>query len=214
MPAGTALAPGAVPGGLAGLGGLPEGEIQRIFLFFARRHARARKQFIQAAAGKFAVGRVGAHPEVDVARRRGVGRALGDQLGAKLLDLGDIFRGARFQVRAQHPQAVHVFMKGVDIGLGHFLPVAAFLVGAVDDLVVHIRKIAHKGDFQAQMAQMADQCIEHQGGTGVADMAVVIGGDAADVHMHFARPDRNEFFFLTAQSIVNLHDDPLGAVPE
>ena len=105
-------------------------------------------------------------------------------------------------------------MKGVDIGLGHFLPVAAFLVGAVDDLVVHIRKIAHKGDFQAQMAQMADQCIEHQGGTGVADMAVVIGGDAADVHMHFARPDRNEFFFLTAQSIVNLHDDPLGAVPE
>ena len=41
MPARAAFAPGAVPCGLAGLGALPEGEVQRIPLQVSRLYARA-----------------------------------------------------------------------------------------------------------------------------------------------------------------------------
>ena len=39
MPAGTALAPGAFPEGLAGLGRLPQGKVQGILLLFTGSHA-------------------------------------------------------------------------------------------------------------------------------------------------------------------------------
>ena len=41
MPARAAFAPGAVPCGLAGLGALPEGEVQRIPLQVSRLYAGA-----------------------------------------------------------------------------------------------------------------------------------------------------------------------------
>ena len=40
----------------------------------------------------------------------------------------------------------------------------------------------------------------------MADVAVVIGGDAADIHVDLAGPDRDEFFLFTGKGIVQLHD--------
>ena len=99
-------------------------------------------------------------------------------------------------------------MEGVDIGLAHFAPVTFFLIGAADDLVVHVGKVADKGHIQSQGAQVAHQHVEDQGGTGMADVAVVIGGDAADIHVDFSGPDGDEFFLFAGKGIVELHDRP------
>ena len=50
MPARTAFAPGAVPCGLAGLGALPEGEVQRIPLQVSRLYARAGLKIVYGLA--------------------------------------------------------------------------------------------------------------------------------------------------------------------
>ena len=208
MPAGTALAPGTFPEGFAGLGRLPQGKVQRVLLFFTGGHAGTGLQFVQAAAGELAVGRIGPHTEVHVAGRHGIGLALGNELGTEILHLLDVFCGAGLVIGTHHIQAVHVFMEGVDIGLAHFAPVTFFLIGAADDLVVHVGKVADKGHIQSQGAQVAHQHVEDQGGTGMADVAVVIGGDAADIHVDFSGPDGDEFFLFAGKGIVELHDRP------
>src|SRR5881227_634660 len=58
VPAGPAGAPGALPGdgsGLPGLGGLPEGEIERVPLLLAGLHAGARAQVLELAFGELSV---------------------------------------------------------------------------------------------------------------------------------------------------------------
>ena len=209
MPAGPTPAPGAFPGRFAGLGGLPHGKVQRIFFFFAGGHPCAGEQLIQTAAGESAIGGVGPHPEVDVARRRGIGRALLHQFAAEFDDLGDVVRGAGFRIGALHAQAVHIFVKGVNIGLGHFAPVALFFLGTVDNFVVHIGEVAYKQHLEPQVAQMAGQHVKDQGGAGVADVAVVVGRDAADVHLHLAGAHRHKRFFFSTQRVVDLHGCPL-----
>ena len=155
MPAGAAFAPGAFPKGFAGLGGLPQGEIKGVFLFLAGGHARAGEQLVEAAAGKLAVRLVGPHAKIHIARRGGVGLARFDEPRAQSLDLRNKIGGSGFFVRAQHAKAVHVFMEGVNISLGNLAPVAAFLVGAVDDFVVHVGEVAYKTHLKAHVAQVA-----------------------------------------------------------
>ena len=205
MPAGAALAPRAFPPGFAGLGGLPEGEVQRIFLFLAGGHARARLKLVQAAARQLAVGRIAAHAEIDVARGGGVGLAVADERRADILHGLDIFGGAGLLVGADDAEGVHVFMEGVDIGFGDGLPVAAFLVGPADDLVVHVRKVAYERHFKAGRAQMAHQNVKDQRRTGVPDMAVVVGRDAADVESDMAGANGNKGLFFAGQGVVELH---------
>ena len=148
MPAGTAFAPGAFPERFAGLGRLPQGKVQRILLFFTGSHAGTGLQFVQAATGELAVRRIGTHAEVHVAGRHGIGLALGDKLGTEILHLLDVSGGAGLVIGTHHVQAIHVFMEGVDIGLSHFPPVTIFLIGAPDDLVVHVSEVADKGHIQ------------------------------------------------------------------
>ena len=160
MPAGTALAPGAFPEGLARLGRLPQGKVQRILLFFTGSHTGTGLQFIQAAAGELAVRRIGTHAEVHVAGRHGIGLALGDELGTEILHLLDVFGGAGLVIGTHHVQAVHIFMEGINIGLSHFTPVTLFLIGAADNLIVHVGEVADKGHIQPQGAQVAHQHVE------------------------------------------------------
>ena len=113
--------------------------------------------------------------------------------------------GAGFQVRPQHVQAVHVLVEGGDVLFGHFLAGQAFLVGTGDDLVIHVGEVAREGDVESGVAQVAHQHVEHHGGAGVSDVAQVVRGDAADVHVDLAGHGRLEVFLLAGQGIVQLH---------
>ncbi len=101
-------------------------------------------------------------------------------------------------------------MEGCHIGGGDFAPVAVLAFRAADDLVVHIRKIADKEHFQPQVTELAHQDVEDDGRTGMADMAVVVGGDAADGDVRLAGAHGNEFLLAPAKGVVQLHDSPSG----
>ncbi len=205
MPAWPAHAPGTFPFRLAWLCAFPEREIQGIFLLLARLHPGAGHQLVQAAPGKTAVMLSAAHPEINVSVRRGVCLAQIHKLFAHGNDGIDIFRCPGFKIGPQHAQFVHILVKGMDIGLRNVLPVALFLVGAPDYLVVNIGKIAHIKDFETQIAQMAHQNVKNNSRTRMADMAIIIGCYSANIDMDPARARGNEFFLAPVRSIINLH---------
>src|SRR5213075_100352 len=76
VPAGPALAPGRWPGRLAGLGALPQHEIERILLRLVDVDALARAQLVERLAGKLSVTGKAAHRVVHIPRLRLVGELL------------------------------------------------------------------------------------------------------------------------------------------
>src|SRR5689334_14154849 len=67
MPAWAALAPGARPEWLAGLGCFPEREVGRALLALIHLEARARKHILEIAPRELAVARVGCDAKVNIA---------------------------------------------------------------------------------------------------------------------------------------------------
>ena len=72
-------------------------------------------------------------------------------------------------------------MVGLDVGFRDFGAGNALVVGALDDLVVHVGKIADEGDFIAFIAEQAHQDVERHRGTGMSDVRQGVGRDAAGV---------------------------------
>ena len=206
MPARTTLAPRAFPEGFAGLGGLPQGKIQRIFLFLAYGDARAGTQIVHVPAGKLAVALEGTHAEIHVARRHGVGVAALDEGLNKFLHVADVFGGARLDIGTAHVQPVHILMEGGDVGFGYFGAALPLTGGAGDDFVVHVGEVADEGHIVAEIPQIAVQYVEHDGGTGMAYVAEVIRRDAAGVHAHPAGIERLEIFLAAGHGIIKLHE--------
>lgn len=97
-------------------------------------------------------------------------------------------------------------MERFDVRLGDFLPVFVFGIGAPDNLVVHVREVAHEGHVKSLAAQEADEDIKDERGARMPDMAEVIDGDAADVHVNLSRADRDELFLASGRCIENLHE--------
>ncbi len=76
---GRPLPHGLFPGRLAGLGGLPQGEVHRMFFGLLDFDARAGLHVVELAARELAVVLILGDAEIDIAVRGGVGVALVDQ---------------------------------------------------------------------------------------------------------------------------------------
>ncbi len=205
MPARPAGSPGAVPGRLSGLGALPQGEIERVLLFFSRCHARPGLKLLDVATGELAVALEGAHPEIDVPRARGVGLAQLHERTDQGDHLRNVFRGLGFDVRPQDLQPVHVLIKGVDVARSQGLAGHAVLPGPDDDFIVDVGEVAGKGHGVALVAQESDQDVKDHGRAGMAYVAQIVGGDAADIELHTAGHQWNELFLAPGQRIVEQH---------
>ena len=173
--------------------------------FSSRRNAGSGLHFIEVASGKLAIVLEGAHPVIYVAGRRGIGHVFANERFAHGDHFRNVFRGLGLHAGAFNAQAPHVLVKGVDKFFRNFLAGQAGFIGAVDDFIVHVREVAHKGHVQAGVAQIAGQHVKNHGGAGMPDMAIIIGGDAAHIHAHFAGSYGNEFFFAPVRRIVKLH---------
>ncbi len=99
MPAGTPRPPRRIPRRLAGLGGLPQHEIERIALGLVDLDARAGAQIVELLARELAVARELAHRVQHVAVVGDVGVALVDQLPDHPDDSGHVLGGARLAIR-------------------------------------------------------------------------------------------------------------------
>lgn len=204
VPAGTARAPGAFPGRLAGFGHLPQHEVQGVALGIHHVDAGAGLQLLQILTGEPAVLVEGVDDEHDVTVVRHVGVAAIQQQLHHGDDLADVGGGARFDVRAHHAEGVEVLVHVADQALGEVVTGDLGLGGALDDLVVHVGDVAHIGEIVPGVAQVAGHHVEGDEGAAVADMTVIIDSDATHIHAHLARVDRFEFFFLTSECVVYL----------
>ena len=121
VPAGPAHAPRAVPGRLARLGGLPDGEVERVGLAGLGVDAHALLELVDALLAELAVLVEAAHAEVDAAVGR-VGVVGADELADEVDDLGDRLRGLGLDVGARDAEPVGVLDVGGGVLLRHRLP--------------------------------------------------------------------------------------------
>ena len=205
VPAGAAGTPGGVPAGLAGLGGLPQREVEGVALLVIDLDALASAQLVEVAAGEDAVVVVGAHREVHVAGGHGVGVALLDEDLDHLLHRGDLLRRAGADVGVEDAEAMHLLDEGGGELLGDVGGGASLLVRAVDDLVVHVGEVLGEGDLVPLEHEVATNHVEGEERAPVADVDLVVDRGAADVHADLVGLDGPELFLAVGLGVVDLH---------
>ena len=195
MPAGSAVAVGGFPVGLAGLVGLPEREVERILLHVGDVDARARFEVFDRHVGKLAVFLKLLRAEVNVAVDL-VSEALFHKGIDDIENAVDVLGRLRVDGCGLYAEALGVLVVFLDIALCDFLDGHALLVGLTDHLVVHVGEVLDEGDVVAAVAEVTAEHIEYNEATRVADMEIVIYGRAAGVHADLARLYGNQLFLL------------------
>ena len=77
------------------------------------------------------------------------------------------------------------------------------LVGAIDDLVIYVRKIADILHIVAHPPRGALHDVKHDVDAGVADVAEVINRYATDIEAQLVGLQRAKRFLLTGQAVGN-----------
>ena len=210
MPARAARSEGALPGGLPGLGGLPQGEVAGVLL---AGHGLGALQAVELLAGELAVLGEALHSEPGAAVGD-VGRALLHQGADHGEDVLDALRDLGLVIRSDEAEGVHVVVVGVDVlgGEGHGVHVP--LGRTLDDLVVHVREVAHEGDIPAPVPQVPDEGVEDHEGAGVAHVGAVVDGHAAHVQADVSGADGLEVLDTAAERVVDAEGGGHGGPPE
>ena len=180
VPAGTAAADGRIPGGFAGLGGLPEGEVAGgVLLVLVEIDARAVFHAAEVFLAELAVVGEGGEAEVPAAVFGLVGGAGGGQALDERDHAVDVLGGAGHLLRALDAQGVHVLKKGL-LEVGRVLADGhAGGGGVADDLVVDVGDVHDVVDGDAEQLEGAAENVDLQEGAEVADVAVVVDRGAA-----------------------------------
>ena len=193
-------APGAVPGRLARLGGLPDGEVERVGLAGLGVDAHALRELVDALLAELAVLVEAAHAEVHAAVGR-VGVVGADELADEVDDLGDGLGGPGLDVRARDPEPVGVHDVGGGVLLGHGRRVPPLGIGLVDDLVVHVGDVGDQRDVEAAVREPGAQDGEGDVGARVADVHQVVDRGAAAVDAGLAGVAGLERLLLLGQRV-------------
>ncbi len=206
MPAGAPGAIGPVEPGLwrlVRLGSLPEHEVQRIVLSITHRHAFSGAQLVQRLARELAVAGELAHRVIHVAALGPVGQALAFERTDEREHLRHVFGRARLDIRRLNAELGDVSVHRCDHLVGQRADRDTAIQCTADDLVVDVGDVAHILDFVAAGAQPALHHVKRHHHAGMADVAQVVDGHAADVHAHMARFDRGKLFQGTRERVVD-----------
>ena len=150
------------------------------------------------------VGLVVPDPEVDTAFRL-VRESFSNQVRDQFDDLGDLLGRLRVERRRQDIESVHVLQIRLGESLRYLLSGNALTLGTGDDLVVNVREVHHAPDFISPVLQITVQNFKCDRAERMANVRVVVHGDAAYVHTHLVT-GRLELFFLARESVVKLHE--------
>ena len=204
MPAGTARAPGRIPARLAGLRGLPERKVQRVFLHIVHIDARAGLKILDRLVGELAVSgkfeRAVVHIAVDL-----VSIALFDQRLDDLNDLTDVFGRFGVHRRRTDTERRHVLPVLCNVFLRDLVGGDTLLVRALDDLVVHIGEVLHERDLVPAIFKIPAQHVKNHDGAGVAHMDVVVDRRPAGVHFYLSRFNGLELLQLHVHIVEYFH---------
>ena len=188
---------------LIGLGRLPQHEVERVFLAVLHGHALTRTQLVQRLARQLAVALELAHGVVHIAIAGAIGQTLAFELANQRKHLRHVFRGAGFHRGRLDAQRADVLVHGGDHLVGELADGDATLQRTFDDLVVNVGDVAHIGHAHAAGLEPALHHIKRHHHAGVANVAQVINGHAADVHADVARFERRKVFQCTRQRVVD-----------
>ena len=119
----------------------------------------------------------------------------------------DLFRRARAHVRIEHVRLVHDVDELLRELFRHLSSAAPLLVGAVDDLVVHVGEVLRERDLVAARDEPAADHVERDERARVANMNVVVHGGATYIHAHFALVNGLELLFRALCAVVDEHAD-------
>ena len=100
---------------------------------------------------------------------------------------------------------MHLLDEGIGKLARDVLGGAALLVGALDDLIVHVGQVLGEGDLVALVHKVAADDVEGQERAAVADVNLVIDGGTADVHANLAGLDGRKFDFLVKLGVIDEH---------
>ena len=206
VPAGAAFAKGAGPfhiSRLFGLGGFPQHKVQRVMLTILHSHTLTGIELVQRLARELAVAGKLAYSKVHIAIACLVSQAFVLQRTNHLEHLRHVFGGTRLKGGALNTQGVGVLVQGIDHAIGQAANGFAVFHGALDDLVVNVRDVAHIGDAIAACAQPALHHVKGDHGTSMAQVAQVINRHAADIHADMSGFKRRKRFQCTRQRVVD-----------
>lgn len=180
MPAWTARPPRTVPDRFPRFGLLPQCEVHGVVFSGVHLDTHPGLHLFETPSGEGTVGGKLFHREKDVSFHL-IGHTLFHQGSDEGDDFRDVVGRPWFVIRWSHAQSLHVLLKFPDVSFGQQSGCYPFFPGPVDDLVVHIGEVADIRDLIAFIPEIADDGVEDDHGSGVADMAAVIDGDAADI---------------------------------
>ncbi len=202
VPARTARAVGLErPRRLAGLGKLPEGEVERVVLVLVHFDARAHQQLVDVAPAQMPVPRERADAIVNAVLAR-VRVLLLDQFADHRLNGGDEGRRVRLGVGLAHAQLPH---RGFELGIvtgDDLAPVFARLQRARDGPVVDVGHVLHVRDAIPPKLQIAAQDVEEQERTSVSEMRLRRRRQPAHVDAHVTVAQRREVLGLASKRVV------------
>ena len=119
------------------------------------------------------------------------------------MDLAHGLGGARGAGRRQDVQVAQIADIVVDVALRELERIFLELIGAGDDLVVHVGVVHDVPHFVAPILQIAADDVEDQRRHGVTHMRPVVDRHAADVHPDDVRLEGGELFLLAGESVVD-----------
>ena len=198
VPAGATGAPRRRPRRLAGLGALPQREVERAALAIVDGDAGASLEIIEGLLRQLAVAGEGRDLEVHVAVDR-VGLAALDQARGDLDDLIDVRRHPRLDVGRQHAEHPHVGVVQIGVAVGVGQPVDARRRRRGEDLVLDVGDVADERHLVAEEHQRAADQIEADRRVGVADVRRRVGRGPAEVDPDAIGDDRRERDLLAVE---------------
>ena len=207
VPAGPPRSPGRLPGGFAGLGGLPEREVERIVLAFVGGDhgpgpARAGRR---PPVAQRAVPVEGRHVEVHAPALDHVGLAPIDELADDRDHPVDVLGRSGAMVRVGDAEDAQL----LDVDGGEPLGQLGFGRSggrsALDDLVVDVGDVRHHRHLLAPPAQVPHEHVVGHRSAGVAEVGNVVHRRTAGIDRHRAGLAGFEVAEATGQGVGETH---------
>ena len=202
MPARPSFPPGGIPGRFAGFGRFPQGKIHGILFPVIHIHPGTCQHIVQVPSGKAAIAREFFHAVIYIPVNH-IGVTVVDQRLDRIDNIRNMPGYPGINLHAADIQLVHHFKIGLDVTAADIAPLHALRIRRIDDLIIYIGKILNMEHVKSFMLQKTVDHIPGYKGTGVTDMGMIIGGDAADINTRFPRDHGDEFFFSAGHCIVH-----------
>ena len=203
MPAGTSFAPFGIPLGFTGFCSLPKCKVRRILLGFLNSNALPGLQFVDFLAGQGAVGFKFTNGEIDVTILVLIGIALFFELLDQGKHLRNVLSRSRLNARRQAAEFTEIFLHTLGIGLGQFGRQNLAFSRTFNNLVVNIGYVADEFDVVAALLEPASCHVKSDKCSSVSNVAVIVDGNAANIHSDFFGCNGFKGLHATRERIVN-----------